>query len=165
MPSPLLLLPLILLLTGCYTLQQQEMQTLRVWLTDISILSLDIPDQKYQIRLRIQNPNVLPLPVRGLNIHLHINQIHLARGVSNQSIGLPALSEAVVEMEVTSRTLGLAEIVQSVQKPILGNLLYELEGRVAMANDIPPIPFAGSGYLGPNPMPKPEPREHPVYSE
>ncbi len=165
MPRLSLLLALILPLTGCYTLQQQEMQPLRVWLTDISIVSLDIPDQKYRIRLRIQNPNSLPLSVRGLNIHLHINQLHLAHGVSNQSIGLPALSEAMVEMQVSSRELGLAEAVQSIQKPILGNLLYELEGRVVMANDIPPIPFAGNGYLGPGPMSKPEQRDLKSYSE
>ena len=151
---------LLLSLNGCNTFLQQEMNPLRVWLTDISIVSLGLPEQTYRVKLRMQNPNALPLSVRGLNLHLHINAKHLAHGVSNQSIGLPALSEKVVEMSVQSRELDLAEVVQSVKPPLLGNLLYELEGRVLMANDIPPIPFAGSGYLGPNP---PTTHEHPEH--
>ncbi len=61
---------------------------------------------------------------------------------------MAALGETRIEMEVFSRDPGMAELVRWAQKPNYGSLPYDLEGRIVLSNDIPPVDFSGQGTLG-----------------
>jgi LEA14-like dessication related protein len=145
---------LILLLAGCTNRHPLHPHPyLRIWLTHIDVVKLALPEQTYRVGLRIQNPNSYPLSAIGLSLHLHLNDAHLSHGVSNEPFGLAALGEALIELDVVSRDPGMAEVVRWAQKPIYGSLQYQIEGRMVLSNDIPPVEFSATGTLG-QPAPK-----------
>jgi len=140
---------LLLLVTGCaYQHPLYPTPSLRVWLTHINTVKIDLPEQTYRVRLRIQNPNSYPLSAIGLYLHLHLDDAHLSHGVTHEPFGLAALSEARIDMEVVSRDPGMAELVRWAQAPNYGHLPYEIEGRMVLSNDIPPVEFSAKGSLG-----------------
>ena len=55
-----------------------------VWLVDVNLL-----EQRYRMRLRIQNPNPFSLNIDGLDYRVEINDKEFARGVSNQAFSVP----------------------------------------------------------------------------
>jgi LEA14-like dessication related protein len=151
MTSPIksLFLSLFLLMAGCAV--DHPLPTppqVRVWLTHIDIVKLDLPEQRYRVRLRIQNPSEYPLSAIGISLHLHLGEGHLGHGVSNQPIGLGAMSEVLVDMEIVSLDPVMAELVRWSQKPNYGSLAYEVEGRLLLSNEIPPVYYTSKGKLG-----------------
>ncbi len=129
MPRAFYIFFLVLFLSACATLPGSA-QSPTVTITDIRPLEFGLLEQKYLLRLRIQNPNTFAVPVQGLSYQLELNARPFASGVSNQSLTLPSLGSEVVEVEAYS---SLADIFQQLTRMQGGegaNINYRLVGKL-----------------------------------
>ena len=55
-----------------------------------------MPQQHFQVDLRLDNPNDIALAIDRLSFKLEVNGVALAEGLSDRSITLPGLGEARV---------------------------------------------------------------------
>ncbi|MBE9610431.1 LEA type 2 family protein [Chitinilyticum piscinae] len=100
-----LLQPLILLvalvLAGCAA-NTGLFQRPQVNISGIRIEELGLLEQRFELQLRVSNPNGFAIPLDGLKASLEVNGKPFAEGLSNQKISLAALSDTTVKIKVTS---------------------------------------------------------------
>jgi LEA14-like dessication related protein len=145
--SGLLLLVSVLILHGCAYMPART-EPPRVHLVGMELKQMELFEQRYLLRLRIQNPNDFALNVRGLDFRVDLNGERFADGVSNRPLELPAYGEALAEVEVSSSLWSLARRLRDMGEAGLGEMEYRLHGRLALAGMAVPIPFESTGDLG-----------------
>jgi len=139
-----LLVAVLGMAAGCAVLPGRP-EPPRVSLIGLNLLSMELFEQRYQVRLRLKNPNDFDLPVRGMDFRLDINGEAFADGVSNRSLTVPAFGEEVVELEVSSNLLQVFRQLQSLQGKRAPGLAYRITGRVAVGGYGQRLPFDYSG--------------------
>jgi len=141
-----LTLLMMLWLAGCAGLGGYR-EAPRVSLVSIEPLEMGLLEQRYRLALRILNPNSTDLPVAGLSYSLELNDREFAYGVSRQAVTIPALGEAVLEVDVVSGLLDVLQQVQALGKDQSTTIDYRLSGRISLANRALRLPFEYSGRL------------------
>jgi len=136
----------LLLLTavcGCVTMQSPN-----VTLTDLRIVDLTLLEQSYALKIRIQNPNPVALPITGMHFELDVNDAELGRGVSDQAITVPAYGEAVMEIKVVSNLARIFDQIRNLENGETQDLRYRLTGDIRVANRLGKLPFDYQGQIG-----------------
>lgn len=140
----LAIVAILVVLTGCAALD--ETKPPQVTLSDIRMLQGGLLEQRFQLDLRIRNPNDFDLPIDGLAFALELNGQEFADGVSNQRVTVPRLGEAVVP--VTASTTLLHMVQQALRLGERADLDYRLSGDVFLAGlTRRAVPFERSGRL------------------
>ncbi|MGF6955813.1 LEA type 2 family protein [Paraburkholderia youngii] len=105
---------------------------LRVNVAGIEPLAGEGLEMRFNLKLRVQNPNDSAVSFNGIAVDLELNGKPFASGVSDQSGTVPRFGETVVSVPLTvpafaavRQALGLAGIAQSGQVP------YRLQGKLA----------------------------------
>ena len=111
-----------------------------VWLVDINLL-----EQRYRIRLRIQNPNPFSLNIDGLDYRVEINDKEFARGVSNQALSIPRYGVDVLEVEAVSTLAGIMRQLMELEKGAPTSLKYRVTGKVSLRDRAFRVPFDYQG--------------------
>ena len=119
----------------------------RVTLVGLKLISVELLEQRYQVSLRVKNPNAFELPVRGIDFRLDINGQTFADGVSNQSVDVPAYGEDVIGLEVSSNLLQAFRQFQSLQESQSPGFEYRISGSMATGVYGQKLPFDYSGEL------------------
>ena len=88
-------------------LQQPE-----VTLAGVSPLAFDVFEQRYEVRLRIFNPNRFDVVVASVQYEIEFNGQLFARGLSDQVVTVPRRASKVVNVEAIST---LADIMRQLQ--------------------------------------------------
>ena len=122
-------------------------ETPRVSLVSIEPLELGLLEQRYRLGLRILNPNAVELPLTGLSYSLEINGREFAYGVSRQAVTIPALGEAMLEVDVISSLLDVLQQLQTLDDAARESLDYRLTGKINLASNTLRLPFDYSGSL------------------
>ena len=136
----------VLCLAGCSAFAPKIEQP-RLSLVSIGMMSADIFNQQFRVRLHVENPNDRDIPVEGLDYELFLEGDSFAEGVSNNAFVIPALGET--EFDLTVRTNFVSSIGRLVSR-LNGRtqVQYVLEGKVL--TDIgmfKKIPFRESGTV------------------
>ncbi len=137
---------LLLLLTACSSLPLKP-QPPRVTLIGLSLVSMDLLEQRYQVRLRLKNPNAFQLPVRGMDFHLDLNGKTFADGVSSQVLDVPAYGEGVMALEVSSSLLQVFRQLQAIDGSDASGVSYRIKGTVAIGDPGRRLPFDYTGEI------------------
>ena len=141
---------LTIFLTAC-TGPLQNLQPPNVTLSNVTTArEMTVFEQRYDLTLRIQNPNNVALPVSGLSYTVTLNEKEFARGVSNEHTNIPALSEGLVHVTVTSGALDWLRQIEQIQtKPDL-NPSYSITGTLYLEG-FPggSLPFSKAGAFTP----------------
>jgi LEA14-like dessication related protein len=101
LPRAAVALVLAVLVAGCASLGT-KLEAPRLSLVGIQLQDASFFEQRLLVRLRVQNPNDLVLPVNGLDVSFELDGEHFAEGVSARSFEVPALGEAEFDMLVTA---------------------------------------------------------------
>lgn len=133
---------LAIALWGCATLQPP-----RVSLVDLRIVNLTLFEQSYALKIRVQNPNPIDLPVTGMDFRFGVNDTELGRGVSNRAVTVPAYGEAVTEVKLISNLGHVLEQMRNLENNDTENLRYRLTGDVRIANRFGTLPFDYQGKI------------------
>ena len=92
---------ILLILSGCAQILT-DIKTPQISLVSIVPVELSLFEQRFDLRLRVQNPNSVELPIRGMQYFLQLNGGDFAQGVTNQEINIPEYGEQVVTVPVTT---------------------------------------------------------------
>jgi len=141
-----LILWLLIGLPACSTLPGKT-EPPRVNLVGLQLVSVELFEQRYQVRLRVKNPNAFELPIRGIDFRLDINGEAFADGVSNQSVTVPAYGEQLIALEVSSSLIQVFRQLQSLENSQSKGFEYRINGNVAIGDGSQRLPFDYSGDM------------------
>jgi LEA14-like dessication related protein len=120
----------LFVVTGCAGMFNRE--ALRVNVVGIDPLDSQGLELRFNVRLRLQNPNETAVDYDGVSLDLEVNGQPLASGVSDQSGSVPRFGEALVSVPVTIPAFSAArQAIALANRPASGNLPYVLRGRLA----------------------------------
>ena len=136
-----------IILSGCAAMQA-PLEPPHVTLTDLRILDMTLFEQRYGLKIRIQNPNPIDLPITGMNFELDINDAELGRGVSDRQVTVPAYGEAVMEINLISNLARIIDQIRGLESGKGQSLRYRLVGGISVANRIGKLPFNYQGEIG-----------------
>ena len=143
-----LLLATMFALASCSTFGSKlEAPTLSV--LGVQVLSGDMFSQRFRIRVKVQNPNDLEVPVRGLDYTLFLMGDQFGTGASEHDFVLPALGEAEFDMLLTTDFVSsLGRLVSRMGGNKLENVEYEITGKLYLEKGmVRTIPFAHKGLV------------------
>lgn len=131
---------------GCAGLLTQA-EPPQVSLAGIQVIDVNLFEQRYRLRLRLQNPNDFPLPIEGMRYKLYFNEREFAHGVSRQSITLPEYDSRLLEVEVISDLGRALDQIRDLGASTPEKLSYRLTGTVSVANRMSQLPFEYKGEV------------------
>ncbi len=143
-------------LTAC-SLFGGYQETPHVSLVGIQPIEMGLLEQRYELQLRILNPNDKEIPVKGLSYSIEINGHVFAYGVSRQPVTIPPFSEALLDVEVVSNLLNIMQQFQEKSGESSNSLKYRLRGKISLAKSLAKLPFNVEGELSWLPKNKTEP--------
>jgi LEA14-like dessication related protein len=126
----LLLLASSLLLGGCASLPESD--PLQITVAGISPLEGQNMELRLIVKLRVQNPNDLPIEYHGVSLTMDVQGKTFASGVSDATGTVPRYGEAVLEVPVTISALRMARqaLGMATGGPIR-RIDYEMRGKLA----------------------------------
>lgn len=138
-----LLLLALLSLSGCAYMTQETVPP-RVQVLGLQLQAASLLEQRYLMKVRIQNPNDYELNIRGIDFNVELNDQPFAQGVSDKAVSVPGFGEAITEIAVSSSILTLVQQMNGGGDEVR----YRLSGRVRLKGLPVPISFESEGELG-----------------
>ncbi|MBU1331871.1 MAG: LEA type 2 family protein [Gammaproteobacteria bacterium] len=128
--SLLLCVGLITSMSGCSTWMSGGFKDPDVRLIKVDVIRAKLLEQQFTLRFRIDNPNAMSLPIRGLDYSVHLNEMKLAEGSSDVWFTVPANGHYVFDVPVrTNLWRHVRQIVKMLEEPD-EPISYRLEGAV-----------------------------------
>jgi LEA14-like dessication related protein len=120
----------VLVSGGCANLQRRE--PIDVIMVGVEPLQGEGLELRMLVKLRIQNPNDLPLDFNGVSVTMNVQGKRFATGVSDAGGSVPRFGEAIVNVPVSVSVLRIArQAVGVMAKDFRGTLVYEMSGKLA----------------------------------
>ena len=154
---------MLLLITGCASIQQKPWQWVfkekpTLALSDIELQEIKALETIFVLKLRIINPDDTSMEIRSLKCELKINDELFASGISDERKGLPAFGTITMPVVVyTSKFTIVGSVIEMLQKDVqhYGTpsepLSYELTGQLHFGKDGKGIlPFQVKGEISLN---------------
>ncbi|WGY68811.1 LEA type 2 family protein [Burkholderia cepacia] len=125
----LMLVAAALLLGGCAGLTRDPV---RVSVAGLDPLVGQGLEMRFNLKLRVQNPNDAPIEYDGISVALDLNGTPFASGVSDRSGTVPRFGEAVLDVPVSVSAFAAARQAWNLPGAAAnGELPYALRGRLA----------------------------------
>ena len=130
---------------GCAT--PENVQPPSINLTNLQLGLPGLLSQELKLSVRIGNPNDFDIPLTGLSFNLEVNGQPFAEGLSNESVTVPRLGYANLEVDGNASTLSL--IMQFMTLGQRDKIDYRLFGRahVGHLGFKDAVPFERKGSL------------------
>lgn len=126
-------------LAGACARAPASMQPPQVTLAGISLVAIDLLEQRYEIRLRVQNPNHFDFVIEGMQYQVEINDKVFARGLSNHTVSVPHNDMRTVSVEAVSTLNDVLRLLQVEERSGPEVLRYRVSGTLKLrhhANDV-----------------------------
>ena len=134
------LLPLLLLLSaffsGCATLTT-PMDPPRVSLEDFSSLPSEGAGPRFQIKLRVQNPNEQTLDISGISYGIELAGQEVITGVSNDIPKIGGYSEGVVTLDASLQIFQVLRLLASLGQTTADELTYRFTAKIDFKGLVP----------------------------
>lgn len=142
-----------LLLAACSSLPMGAMAP-KVSVAAVDVKSLGLFEQRFDLGLRVSNPNDFDLKIEGLDFDLEVNGRPFAKGLSNTTVMIPAASSTIVHVEAITESKNLITQVKTMPFDMLKEgVPYRVKGRVK-TDKTDWIPFEHKGVYGAEQKPK-----------
>ena len=148
------LAPLLLVLCGSLSLAAgcasfgSRLEPPEVSLVNLAALPSEGFEQRFEITVRVVNPNAVPLAGDGLDVRLDLNGQRLGRALRSEPFEIPKLSDEVLTLVATTNLLDVFR--QAIALPSAGGRLdYVLTGRMLLADSPRWLSFSREGSLAP----------------
>lgn len=118
-----------LLSGGCAGLRHSEpVDVIMVGVAPLQGQGLEL---RMLVKLRVQNPNELPLDFNGVSVRMDVQGKPFATGVSDAVGSVPRFGETIVSVPVSISMFRIARQTMSViNNEYLGKLEYEMNGKL-----------------------------------
>lgn len=138
----------VFLVAGCTTLRQ-DFEAPSVDVTSFRLLPSQSLTPRFEIGMRIVNPNAVKLNLRGMSYKVFLNDYQVVEGAANDLPVVPAYGDA--EFKVTA-TVGLIESMRFVNDMLQnagGQVAYRLKAKLDIGAMVPAIRVEKTGSLSP----------------
>jgi LEA14-like dessication related protein len=115
------------LLTACSTMPR-EFEVLRVHIADMTAKDVAIFEQRFDVKLRIQNPNDSDFTINGMRFDIELNERQFANGLSGQRITVPRFGSEVVDVEIFTTLASFLRQIQELSNGTSQKVRYRLKG-------------------------------------
>lgn len=119
-----------MLLAGCASVPG-GLEPLDVSLADLAPAQMGLMEQEYAVRIRVQNPNKVDIPLAGLSYQIELNGKPFAKGVAKADTTVPGFGDVVLEGKAVSNLTGILDQVAALSKGAPEKFSYRLKGRLA----------------------------------
>jgi LEA14-like dessication related protein len=140
------LLLLLCMLSACVSL---KFSSPKISVVSVGMMSADVFSQQFRIRLHVQNPNAVELPIKEIEYQLFLQGDSFAEGVTDQPFVVPALGEA--EFDAVVRTNFMSSIGRLLSKLNIsdeGKIQYAFVGTVQLNKGLlRKLPFNEQGTV------------------
>jgi len=125
-----------------------KLETPEINFVGIRTVEASLFEQKLEVRLRVQNPNTIALPVNGLDVDVELAGEPFATGVTAREFVVPAHGEAEFDMIVTANAASALLKIAGADRKSREEIGYRLRGRLSTRLGLlRSIPFEESGTL------------------
>jgi LEA14-like dessication related protein len=141
------ILALLGLLTGCTGLPS-DLRTPEVSFVGLRAVDASLFEQRLEVRMKVRNPNIIELPVKGLDVEVELAEEPFAHGVSAREFVVPAQGEAEFDMIVTANAATALLKIAGSDRKSREEISYRVKGtlstRIGLLRS---IPFDESGTV------------------
>lgn len=141
-----ILLTGLLALLGCSSLGEYKERP-RVSIAGVQVTEANLFEQRYRLQLRVQNPNPVNLPIRGLDYQVEVNGNTFATGVSDRAVVVPRYGSALVDVEGISTLGSLIKQLKHLDPLKQQPAQYVIRGNVRVTDRDLTLPFEHRGDL------------------
>ncbi len=141
---PALLALLAIFISGCAVISRRP-EPPQVTLTGIELTSVNLFEQSFRVKLRLQNPNNFELPLDGFQLDLKLNGQPFLSGTSTDSVTLPRLGSATVGMDAVSKLSGLFQQIKAIASGKTQMVRYSLTGKIHLVRPLLSLPLKDEG--------------------
>jgi LEA14-like dessication related protein len=140
------------LMVACSTMPK-DFETPKFGIANIAPKDVAIFEQRFDVQLRVQNPNNFDLGINGIRFEIDLNEKEFGNGMSGQAVTIPRFGSEVISAEVIT---GIGSFLRQMQgmSSSATKLRYRLKGKAfAQAPSSFTIPFDESGEVDLNQTP------------
>jgi LEA14-like dessication related protein len=143
-----LVLATLLALAACATFGP-KLETPTVSVVALQMTSGDMFSQRFRVRVKVQNPNDLEVPVESIEYTMFLMGDRFGKGTTDQPFVLPARGEAEFDMMLTTDFVSaLGRLVSRMGGGKLENVEYEVNGKLHLDKGfVRTIPFDRKGLV------------------
>ncbi len=135
-----------LVLNGCASLSSNFEQP-KLSVTSFKLVPANRMLPKFDIGLRIINPNSTPLILRGLVYSIEIEGHEIITGVANNFPEIPAYGEGDINLQASADLLQGLQLLSGLLQKQQGSLSYNFSARLDVSNLLPDIRISDSGLI------------------
>ncbi len=136
----------LLVLSGCASIAPQPDQ-FKVNISSMRMLESTLMEQRFQVSLRVMNRGREAVSIDGMSFDIELNGKDFASGVSNEKVTIPAFSEGIVSVNVTSTIFGIIRQLHGMQQDKAKTFHYQISGSIYPSNSLLSIPFKEEGEI------------------
>jgi LEA14-like dessication related protein len=116
-----------LIISACSTVPK-DFETPKVSISNIVPKDMTLMEQRFDVQLRIQNPNNFDLGINGIRFDIALNGKEFGSGMSGAKVTVPRFASEVIDGEVIT---GLGSILRQAQGFTSGatKIQYSLKGK------------------------------------
>ena len=101
----------------------------KISLVNIEPKDFALFEQRFDVQLRIQNPNEKELAMNGMRFEVDLNEKEFANGMTGEMVTIPRFGSQVVNVEViTGITSFLRQFQQLSKAGTVGKMTYRIKG-------------------------------------
>jgi len=119
--------PVVVLMAACSTMPK-DFEAPRVNIADLTPKEMAIFEQRFDVKLRIQNPNDMDLSINGLRFDIELNEREFANGMSGERVTVPRFGSQAVDVEVFTTLASFLRQVQDLNTGTGQKVRYRLKG-------------------------------------
>lgn len=150
-------LSLALLTASCSTIPK-DFESPRVNIADMTAKDVALFEQRFDVKLRVQNPNDTDISVNGMKFDIELNDREFGNGMSGQRVNVPRFGSETVDVEVITTLGSFLRQVQDFSGGAGQKVRYRLKGTAfVVAPSQFKVPFDEKGEIDLNLGSKAEP--------
>jgi LEA14-like dessication related protein len=106
----------------------KDFEAPRVTIADLSPKEMAIFEQRFNVKIRVQNPNNVDLSVNGLRFDIELNEREFGSGMSGEHLVVPRFGSQVVDVEVFTTLASFLRQIPDLNKGGGQKVTYRLKG-------------------------------------
>jgi len=141
-------LSVVMILGGCASMSG-KFDAPRLSLVAASMASTDVFSQQFRVRVRVENPNAVDLPIKRINYTLLLEGDSFAEGVSEAPFVVPANGEKEFDLNMQTHFVSsIARLLSRLTGTNRTTIAYTFTGDVTVdATFSPTLKFTESGAV------------------
>lgn len=143
-----LLLALAAVSAGCSTMPRADFDPPEVSLQGLRPLSISGTEARFEIALRVLNPNAVSLDIEGLYFEVFLKDSKVLSGTGSKAVKIPAYGEGELTLEASLGMLRAVTLIRELSEKPDGAIPYRLSTKISLAQFPVALRLEDSGVIG-----------------